>query len=93
MMGDMVFQNKHLSASDTGADIAHAVVVPHLFMLIPWGGFPALCTPFTYLVRILLAVRQIHSPCASGQDFIPVEGEYGGISKLACLHAFIQRAE
>lgn len=42
VVGKVFAENSHLSASDAGTDVAHAVVEPDAFVLIPWERLTAL---------------------------------------------------
>ena len=74
-LADMLFHVWNLSPHDPGHDIAHAVVVADLFVLIPRSRFPALGTPLADLVRIFFGICQEQASAGSGYDLIPIKGD------------------
>ena len=75
LLGDMLVQVGQLAPDDARNDVAHAVVVADLLMLIPGSSLPALGGPLADLVGILLAVSQEHTTGAAGDDLVAVEGD------------------
>ena len=90
---DMIFEMRQLSPDDPRNDIAHAVVVAELLMLIPGGIFPALRGPFAYLDSIFKTVRQDHAAAAAGHDLVAVERNDAVIAEHTGLHALVGRSE
>ena len=75
LLSDVLVEMRQLAPDDARDDVAHAVVVADLLMLIPGGGLPALGGPLAGLVGILLAVSQEHTTGAAGDDLVAIEGD------------------
>src|SRR5690625_4685298 len=73
--GDAALQHLQLSASDTGQDVAHPVVVADLAVLVMRRIVPRLGGEFAGVVRQLLVIRDQHSAAGRGDDLVAVEGE------------------
>ena len=89
LLGDMLVQVRDLAADDTGDDVAHAVVVADLLMLVPGGGFAALGAPFADLVGVLQTVGQEHAAGGAGDDLVAVKADAVVVAEAAGLNALI----
>ena len=90
--GNVLLQMRVLAANDAGNDIAHAVVVSHLFVLVPRRCFPGLGGPFAGFIGILQGIGQQASAGRTGDDFISVIGNRRIVPKTSALPAFIGSA-
>ena len=86
LLSDMLIQIGHLATDDARDDVAHAVVIADLLMLIPGGGLPALGGPLAGLVRIRLGIGQEHAAGAAGDDLVAVEADAVVVAQGAGLH-------
>ena len=86
LLGDMLVQVGQLPPDDARDDVAHAIVVADLLVLIPGGGLPALGGPFADLVGIFLTVRQEHAAGTAGDDLVAVEGDAVIVAQGTGLH-------
>ena len=84
----MRVQVRKLPAHDAGHDIAHAVVVADLLVLVPGGRLPALRGPFPYLVGVRPGIREEHSPAAARDDLVAVKADGVVMAQRAGLHPF-----
>ena len=57
-----------LASDDARYDVAHAVILSKLFVLVPGRVFPALGRPLANFVGLLQAVGQKKSAAAPGDD-------------------------
>ena len=72
-LSDALVENSHLTSSDAGADVAEAIVVADLLMLIPREFFTRLRRPKQYFVAGFLIVAHQHAAAARGDDLVSVE--------------------
>ena len=68
LLRNMLLEIGKLPANNARDDIAHAVVVPDLLMLIPRRCLTTLCGPLADFVCIFLVVSQEHAAGAAGND-------------------------
>ena len=90
---DALVENSHLTSSDAGADVAEAIVVADLLMLIPREFFTRLSRPKQYFVAGFLIVAHQHAAAARSDDLVSVERKDGNIAEVARLDAFVACAE
>ena len=76
VVGDMVVDHRHLSAAYAGADVAHAVVVADVLVLVVWIALAGLCGVEEYLVPVLLIVAYQSSPTRRRDHLVAVEGKH-----------------
>ena len=93
LLGDVLLQIRQLAADDARDDVAHAVVVAGLLVLVPWGGLARLRGPFASLLRSGLVVGQQHAAGRARDDLVSVEGDGVVFAERACLAALVGRAE
>ena len=72
---DVLVEVGKLAADDAGDDVAHAVVVAYLLVLVPGGRFATLGGPFADFVGVSARVREKHAAGTAGDDFVSVEGD------------------
>ena len=90
---DALVENSHLSPADAGADVAEAIVVADLLVLIPREFFTRLSRPKQYFVAGFLIVAHQHAAAARSDDLVSVERKDGNIAEVARLDAFVACAE
>ena len=79
----------HLAAADAGTDIAQAVVVTNLLMLIPWILLPGLSSQLQHMVcRITIRADQC-TTAGRGDDFVAVEAQGAVITHRSASAATI----
>ena len=93
LLGDVLLQIGDLAADDARDDVAHAVVVASLLVLIPRGGLAGLRGPFPRLLGGVLIIREEHAAGRARDDLVAVEGDGVELSEGACLAALVGRAE
>ncbi len=93
VMGYVLFEDGHLAASYAGADVAHAVVVADVLVLIVGIWLAGLCcVEHRSAARVVVGTYE----CASargGDHLVAVEAEYAVETEGAALVAAIGRAE
>ena len=92
-LSDAFVDDRHLTSSDAGADIAEAIVVADFLMLIPREFFTRLSRPKQHFVAGLLIVAHQHAAAARSDDLVSVERKDGNIAEVARLDAFVACAE
>ncbi len=90
---DVFLKVRHLPACHAGNDVAHAVVVAKLFVLIPGGVFAALGGPLAGFLGIFPAVGEQHAAAGAGDDLVAVEAGDAHAAEAPRLHALIGGAE
>lgn len=90
---DALVEDGHLSPSDAGADVAEAIVVADLLMLIPREFLARLRRPKQHFVVRLLVVAHQHAAAARSDDLVSVERKDGNVAEVARLDAFVACAE
>ena len=75
LLRDVLVQIGDLASDHSGNDIAHAVVVADLLVLVPGSVLAALRGPLADLLRVFLAVCKEHSARGSGDDLVAVEAD------------------
>ena len=93
LLGDVLLQIRQLATDDARDDVAHAVVVAGLLVLVPRGGFARLRGPFASLLRGGLVVGQQHAARRARDDLVAVEGDGIELAERARLAALVGRAE
>ena len=93
LLGDVLLQIRQLAADDARDDVAHAVVVALLLVLVPRGGLAGLRGPFPCLLRGGLFVGQQHAARRTRDDLVAVEGDGVELAKRARLAALVGCAE
>ena len=88
-LGDVLFQVRHLAADHAGNHVAHAIVVAHLFVLVPGGRLAALGAALAHLVGVVLAVGQEHAAATSGDNLVAVKADGAVVAELARLYALV----
>ena len=76
-----------LAPDDPGDNVAHAVVVAHLLVLIPRGVFTGLRRPLPGAVGVLKGVGQETPAGRAGDDLVAVVGDGGVVAEAAALAA------
>lgn len=92
-LGDVLFQVRHLAADHAGDDVAHAVVVAHLFVLVPGGCLAALGAPLAHLLGVVLAVGQEHAAATASDNLVAVKTDGAVVAELAGLYALVASTE
>ena len=88
----MLFKVRILAAHDAGDDIAHAVVVADLLMLVPRRVLARLRGPLAGMVRVLERVGQKAAARGAGDDLVAVVGNGGVVAEAAALLSVHGRA-
>ena len=89
----MLLQIRNLAADDARDDVAHAVVVACLLVLIPWSRLAGLRGPFAGFFSGVFIIREEHPTGRARDDLVAVEGDGVELSEGACLAALVGRAE
>ena len=89
----MLHGMRQLTSHHARYDIAHAVVVAELLMLVPRGVLAALRRPFARFVCPFFVIGQQHTAAASGDDLVAVPRQHAHIAEGTCLFSFICSAK
>ena len=93
-----LIQNLHLSATDTGHNIAHTIIISNFLVLIMAGFLSCLCCPEANLgdpfLRLLLRkIAHQHAAAGSGDDLISIKRKYAIVTKGSCSLSMIQTSQ
>ena len=89
----MLVEIRYLTTHDSCNNVAYAVVVADLLMLIPRSVLTALSRPLADFIGIFLAVGEEHSARRTCDDLVAVERNAAVVAKSACLLTFISSAQ
>ena len=88
-----LLEHLHLPAADAGADIAHAVVVAELGVLVPRDRFTRLRSHLQRVLRIRLIPADERAAAGGRDDLVAVERQHAVVPERAAFLPVVHRAE
>ena len=88
-----LLEHLHLPAADAGADIAHAVVVAELGVLVPRDRLTRLRSHLQRVLRIRLLPADERTAAGGRDDLVAVERQHAVVPERAAFLPVVHRAE